>query len=363
MPVLPDDLWKRDFWLTWRYDERDSGKPAKLPIERHGSGPRDWHTFDATDPDNGKRFSEVGKEYTDSLQPDGIGIILSDRDPLTVVDFDDVVDYNPGDGNDRPCWEDIAPWTRDWIEQLGGYWEFSPSLTGIHVYTRGEKPEWAGTHGEVEVYDADGFLTVTGHTLDRTPEYILPDDGALHDLCAEFLDTRSESTEPEGPATPATTVEPDSPSIDLSAVAPNDPTNALGISLSELRAEYGRLDSYLSEQVPSVIDHSDSFIVPEDGDPKPDWSRFDFRLACSLRFHHFDADQTRTLLRTHRGPLRPDDKIDRPDYVDRTVENAVRKADWRASYGDTFKDDSEDRDTRFDIPDHDWVSDDGGESE
>jgi hypothetical protein len=90
---------------------------------------------------------------------DGIGFVFTQQDPYCGIDFDGWVS-NEGE---------IGQWAADKIQRLGGYAEFSPSLTGIHVIVRAKLPGTGRNNRArgIELYDSQRFFTVTGIALER----------------------------------------------------------------------------------------------------------------------------------------------------------------------------------------------------
>jgi hypothetical protein len=60
---------------------------------------------------------------------------------------------------------EIKPWAVAIMKRFPGYWELSPSGTGIHGFLRGKLPVKGRRKGNIEVYAADKFLSVTGRRL------------------------------------------------------------------------------------------------------------------------------------------------------------------------------------------------------
>ena len=138
-------------WGLWRYEERD-GKPTKVPYRLDGNRARstvaeDWAGFPA-----------VAAHFVRVADSDGIGFRLGEG--WAGVDLDHcIVGGEP------------LSWARSITEILDSYSEYSPSGTGIKVFLLGRLP--AGERrrtGNIEMYDAGRYFTVTGQHVPGTPQ-------------------------------------------------------------------------------------------------------------------------------------------------------------------------------------------------
>ena len=89
---------------------------------------------------------------------DGIGIVIGP--PYVGIDLDKC--RNPETGA-------IAPWAQRIIEEVNSYTKISPTGTGAHIWVKGELPCNGGKKGQVEMYKAGRYFTVTGQHLEGTP--------------------------------------------------------------------------------------------------------------------------------------------------------------------------------------------------
>jgi primase-polymerase (primpol)-like protein len=55
---------------------------------------------------------------------------------------------------------------------LNSYTELSPSGTGVRIFVYGKLPPIGRKTGDIEVYEAGRYLTITGNHLDGTPRTI-----------------------------------------------------------------------------------------------------------------------------------------------------------------------------------------------
>lgn len=315
---IPGRIRRKQLWITWEYREREGeDKPAKVPINERG------RAVSATDPDNWLPLSDA-QEQCDHTDADGVGFVFSDRNNLLGIDFDDVRDPETGA---------VEQWCSDLLDRLDSYTEVSPSGTGFHVIVRAGIPSGYGNKGEIEVYENDRFFTVTGKQVEGTPDTIRPRQGPLNQIAPEYLPKKTADTAGAGEQQGTTTQQQgtDTPAdMKGQATGSADPENSLGIPLSVLRDEDPHLDSCLTDRVPSPWDRSE--MTRNNG--SVDDSVVDMKVALYLAMHHFDPGQIERLLREHRNRVRPDDKMNRTDYVSRTARKAVSWSDRDYSYPD-----------------------------
>lgn len=161
---IPEELKVYKQWCVWRLEQIPSDKkPRKVPyspITRKRVGPTEkyretWGTFEEACAAlaSGKYAALASGKYA------GLMFALTTQDPFIAIDFDHCVKDNT-----------IEPWVNRWINKLGSFTEYSPSGTGAHILIRGNKP---GTRCkkncpeyDIEMYDHDRFITVTGHVID-----------------------------------------------------------------------------------------------------------------------------------------------------------------------------------------------------
>lgn len=144
---IPAELREQRQWVIWRYEERD-GKRTKVPYQAGQNGAR----ASSTDPSTWTRF-EVARDAAPAL--DGIGFVLSSRDPFVAVDLDHCIDEG-GALTDEAC---------TIVEALDSYTEITPSGHGLRIIVRGELPPGGRKRGNVEIYDSGRYVTITGCVL------------------------------------------------------------------------------------------------------------------------------------------------------------------------------------------------------
>jgi hypothetical protein len=149
---VPDGLAELDQWVIWRYEDRDGGKPTKVPYQASGSyastiDPATWCSWDESQ----KVLQQDPKRWS------GIGFVFAESDPFFGIDLDQCLDAAGK----------LKPWAQPIMQRFGdSYAEISPSGRGIKIWAKGRLPG-AGVSfplgdGRVEMYDRSRFFTITG---------------------------------------------------------------------------------------------------------------------------------------------------------------------------------------------------------
>jgi putative DNA primase/helicase len=147
---IPGELKALPRFVVWQLEECDGRpRPKKVPYT-----PRTGRKASPTDPSAWGTFEEALEALDAQERYDGLGLALTEEDPFTGVDLDGCVDPETGEAE---------PWASEIVDVLDSYTELSPSGTGLHVIVRGELPPGRRHEGDVEMYDRDRYLTLTGH--------------------------------------------------------------------------------------------------------------------------------------------------------------------------------------------------------
>jgi hypothetical protein len=158
VPAL-NELREHHRWVAWKYvPNPKKAKPDKVPFSAHTGA-----KADTTDPKSWATYAEA-EAFAISHGMDGVGFCLGEDCVFAAYDLDDC--YNPGTG-------EFAPWAQDVIDLGETYAEYSPSGTGMRLFslTIPEKTETYRPAG-VEVYRKLRYLTVTGNHIEGTPREI-----------------------------------------------------------------------------------------------------------------------------------------------------------------------------------------------
>ncbi|CCW05901.1 MULTISPECIES: phage/plasmid primase, P4 family [Bacillus] len=93
----------------------------------------------------------------------GIGYVLTDNDPYTVIDIDHCIK----DG-------EIQQEAQSIVNAMDSYTEYSQSGTGLHIFIKAKKPGKRSKNSTkgIEIYDSERFIVMTGNHVDGTPTEI-----------------------------------------------------------------------------------------------------------------------------------------------------------------------------------------------
>lgn len=162
-PRIPPELKALPQWVLWTY-ENDTKVP-KNPATLGNAGVNWRNTWSSYD---------VALRQGSSRNL-GIGFVLTPSDPYVCVDLDKCV--RKGQVGER---------TRGILDLLKGYVELSPSLNGLHLWIRSEKPLNRRTEG-LEVYSSSRFITMTGRANPNAPKVIPDRTNELLELARRYF--------------------------------------------------------------------------------------------------------------------------------------------------------------------------------
>ncbi len=148
----PKSLKQLPIWVLWRLEERNGGKPTKVPYSPKYNGraksndSQTWGTFEEA-----RITYNSGQGYYQ-----GLGIGISKEHNLIFIDIDDCV-------NDGVFSEIAQEALSVFSEQ---YAELSQSGSGIHILALGEIPKsFKNSQNGVEIYSEKRFCSLTGNRL------------------------------------------------------------------------------------------------------------------------------------------------------------------------------------------------------
>lgn len=162
MSVNPENIpsslkyWRN--WVWWKEEVRGvelTKPPFDIRTGTHAKSndPNTWSTWDNVldyhEAHSGNGTRGVGFELGDSKST-----------PYVVIDLDHCVNVQTGE---------IEQQAKSIIDNINSYSEYSPSGTGIHIWTIAVLPDGGRKKGNVEMYDGGRYLTVTGNHLEGTP--------------------------------------------------------------------------------------------------------------------------------------------------------------------------------------------------
>ena len=279
--LIPIELTALRQFLVWKAEQRD-GRWTKVPYNSRGglgssTNAQTWSRFDEA-----KEAYQYG-DYT------GIGIAMSE--PLAGVDLDHCVDPHTGE---------IAEWAKVIVRAFDSYTERSPSGTGLRILFEGTLPgpglNRTVNNCHIEIYDRGRFLTLTGHHLEDTPNTIESRQEAASQLYQWILDHTATSKQ----SGPRTVIDPNQKGKDL--------TDSEVMDCAMNAANGAKFEKLWDGD---ISDYADS--THPDGNP----SRADAAMVGLLGYHSLDDEQVARLWKASKLYR---DKLDRKDYVERTIE-------------------------------------------
>lgn len=140
-------------WIVWRYENKDSPKPTKVPYSPNGhylasvTNPQAWGTFEQA----------VHATQNEMMGYSGIGFVLTENDPFAFIDLDNT------EGDDKALDRQLKIYN-----EFDSYAEKSPSGTGLHIIVKGTIPQ-GRKRSKIEVYSNQRFMTMTGNVYRDEP--------------------------------------------------------------------------------------------------------------------------------------------------------------------------------------------------
>src|SRR5438105_468139 len=146
---VPPELIGLPQWVLWKRVTRSGAtKPTKIPYCVRTGQPAS-----ATDPTTWSTFGEVVATAADNDTYAGIGFVFTPGDPYVGIDLDNCIDARTGE---------LTADAKDIVAAMESYTERTPSGNGLHIITRGKLPPEGRKKGNVEMYEAGRYFTVTG---------------------------------------------------------------------------------------------------------------------------------------------------------------------------------------------------------
>jgi primase-polymerase (primpol)-like protein len=304
-------------WVAWKLEKYDKGKWTKVPYNARTGG-----KASPTIPQTWTSFKQAIAAYLKGGYQ-GIGFMFANG--WCGIDLDEC--RNPVTGQ-------IEPWAIDIVARINSYCEVSPSMTGLHLFTLAELPkvynkdknryESEGFNNsvnghKVEIYDWGRFFTFTADHLESTPKEV----NERQDEVVALYNWAKESVKAQKKAKQQSK-QRQSPKQEKKG-----PREPLSLSDSEI-LEAARLNSKSGKFERLLAGNRSDYI--DDAHPEGDPSRADAALVMILCFYSPDDSQVERLWR-RSGLYR--DKLERQDYVTRTIRNA--RANQTESYSPDYK--------------------------
>jgi len=151
--ALPRELRAYCQFVGWQYVDRGKAKPDKVPVNV-----RTLRNAGSTWPNTWADIRTAVTTYQAHPTLAGIGFVLTQGDPYTMLDLDDcILDGVP---NEFACGV---------LNALRTYAELSPSGHGLRLFVHCRHQPEATRRPEIELYSTGRFATLTGDVLDDAP--------------------------------------------------------------------------------------------------------------------------------------------------------------------------------------------------
>jgi primase-polymerase (primpol)-like protein len=147
---IPQELRRYVQWVVWKYEDRQFGKLTKVPYDPKTGlpasveNPAQWATF------------EQACLALERGGYNGLGFVLTERDPFTFADLDFSAD--PETVNRQI----------EIYKAFNSYSERSPSGQGCHIIIKGHVPK-GRRRSDIEVYSSLRYMTMTGDVINDVP--------------------------------------------------------------------------------------------------------------------------------------------------------------------------------------------------
>ena len=166
--ALPPELLSLPQWVVWkRVMKPGASKATKIPYSARTGPPASttdastWATFDE---------AVAAKNANDAYA--GIGFVFTAGDPYVGIDLDKCID---------PASGELTAEAKNIVTVIDSYTERTPSGNGLHIIARGTLPPGGRKKGDIEMYDAGRYFTMTGDSWPDT-NCVIEDRPA--ELCA-----------------------------------------------------------------------------------------------------------------------------------------------------------------------------------
>jgi putative DNA primase/helicase len=166
--ILPSELKRWRQWVIWK---SKLGDDQKIPYS-----PKDGQKYAKCN--DSSTWDTYGKaEYARTkFDADGISFCVTDGDPYSVIDMDDCMEGGK-----------LKQYAQDIVNYLASYAEFSPSMQGVHVWTKAKLPPGGRRTEGIEMYDSSRFITMTGKRVPGTPNVIVDAQQKMERLHARMF--------------------------------------------------------------------------------------------------------------------------------------------------------------------------------
>lgn len=283
--AVPQQMKSLKNWVLWKYVTR-VGKKTKIPYQINGN------EANVRDPSTWDTFENVYKAKLQNAAYSGIGFVFSANTGMVGVDFDHIRN----------------PITNEWnldelrdVIKFDSYAEVSPSGEGAHVVCIGSKPVGRCKAGPHEMYGNSRYFTITGNIIPGCCQYVANSQAMIEQMYAKWFGNKQEAT------TQITcTRKPDS-----IYVSRNIPASSTALTDDEIIS--------ICNNAKNSVKFKKLFNGDYNGYPSQ--SEADFALCRILAFYSSDPAQVERIMKMSSLSR---EKWNRPGYLSKTVNNAIR---------------------------------------
>lgn len=153
---IPEEMRLFPQWVVWRYEETNGGKPTKVPYS-----PKTGRLASVTEPASWTTFEEAVAAVKPNANGgpswfNGIGFVLTERDPYLIIDLDAAKDQPSLDRQLKV------------FQEFNSYSERSPSGNGLHIIIKASILS-GRRRSCIEMYSSLRFMTMTGDVFHNAP--------------------------------------------------------------------------------------------------------------------------------------------------------------------------------------------------
>lgn len=154
-------------WIVWRYEDRQSPKPTKVPYSPFPDANGNPKLADTSNWATWGTFEQAVNAVQFGF--DGIGFVFTKNDPFAGIDLDDAYELKE-DGSFKNSNPDEARERQVKVyQEFNSYSEYSPSGKGMHIIIKGALAGQGRRRASIELYDSGRFFTMTGNVVHNAP--------------------------------------------------------------------------------------------------------------------------------------------------------------------------------------------------
>jgi len=150
---IPEEMRAYPQWVVWRLEDTDAPKPTKVPYCAKTN-----KLASVTNSNTWTTFEEAVQAATNTNGwYNGIGFVLTDKDPFAFIDLDDTK------GDQTALDRQLKIY-----QEFDSFAERSPSGSGLHIIVKGALPS-GRRRSSIEIYSSARYMTMTGDVYRKAP--------------------------------------------------------------------------------------------------------------------------------------------------------------------------------------------------